>query len=267
MKKVFFLVLFLLIMPLVLGVSTQITIKAPADNNVTINVIKTQDDLLLKMYQVVTSSAGEAAVIHESDFSGSIYLSVMARKNGRLYSYNETSLIYISPSFYSGNAITVDYLRNPEPAPQAAPNATIENTTPAAAEQALVSETPVSSQEETSTSATGSSIIESIPLKTIGRYLAYIIGAIIIFGILALLVIKVAIPYFNNPVRRAEFSDYDSIDLKDKNVGQELQKAEAKLKEVQAEIDKIKNKRNEVKEAELRFQQAKRELERVKGKI
>jgi len=257
MKKIVFLALILLILPLVLGVSTPIAIKAPADLNITINIIKTQDDLVLRTYQVLTNSINEANIIHESDFSGSIYLTVIARQAGRIYPYNETNPLYTSQDFYSGNSITVDYIGTPEPEPIPTIIQEPENIT----------EEPTTQEIAASDVATGSSILETIPFKKIGTYAGWTIGAIIILGLLAFLVLKVAIPYINNPLRKAEFSGYGSVNLNDKTVEKDLRKAEAKLKEAQVEIDRIKNQRNEVKEAEAKFLVAKKELERVKGKI
>ncbi|MCX6749048.1 MAG: hypothetical protein NT076_05590 [Candidatus Pacearchaeota archaeon] len=263
MKKVFLLALILLIVPLVLAVSTPILIKAPSGLNVTINVVKTQDDLPLKTYQVITNSGNEANLIHESDFSGSIYLTIAARQNGKLYSYNETSPIYKSISFYSGNAITIDYIRAPvQPPAPVTPNITEQ---PSQTNDTPVQETITPTSD---TTATGNSVLENIPFKAIGMYAAYIIGGIIIIGILIIFIMKVAVPFIqSNPLKKAEFSGYSSINLKDKNVERDLEKAEIKLKEAQVEIDKIKNKRNEVKDAEAKFLAAKKELERVKGKI
>ncbi len=274
MKKAYLLAIFLLIVPLVLATSTPIAIKAPAGQNITINIVKAENDLPLSTYQVLTDAANEANIIHVSDFNGMIYLTAISRLDGRIYPYNSTNPAYRSANFIAGNAITIDYIQAPvttpavTPAPENISNATAETNaseavTSTAAEPAA---TETATQSPDTTAATGNSILENIPFKTIGIYAIWVVGAIIVLGILILLITKVAIPYFNNPVRKAEFSGYESVDLKDKNVERDLAKAESKLKEAQAEIDRIRNKRTEVKQAELKFEQAKRELERVKGK-
>lgn len=264
MKKVFLLAILLTILPLVLAVSTPILIKAPAGNNVTINVIQTQNDILLKTYQIITNSNNEATMSHESEFSGSIYLTIIARKDGRITSYNESNPLYRSNNFYSGNAITIDYIRAPPIVPTPIPNETASNATQAAKNNsALVPKTDTATQAQ-DTITTGSSVLSTIPLKKIGIYVAYIIVGIIVLGILILFVMRTVIPSFNNPIKKAEFSGYSTTSIKDKAVEKDLTAAEQKLKEAQAEIDRIRNRRNEVKQAEAKFLEAKRELERVK---
>jgi hypothetical protein len=98
------------------------------------------------------------------------------------------------------------------------------------------------------------------PLKKFGLWIVYLIGAIIVLG-LVFFVIKMILPKFKNIGRRQK---EDIRVLPNPKLEKELAQAERKIKEAQETIDNITGRKRKLAEAESRFEQAKRDLDRLK---
>lgn len=268
-KKLFYallLVSLIAIIPAVFAEDTPITVTTYPNHTVTINVL---DPSSGDAYAVLTNKSDESGSVTLTFVSGGrkeIDLYFLIRKDGKIILSQKDSGSYVT-----GNAISFD-LRTPEPAPTPAPtpapvveNTTVaENTSDSAPQEEIIDDSVSVEETQNNASAeakvTGSAI--SSGLKNLSKSIYYIIGGVILAGLVVLLILK------RNSLgslvpKRSSNTYYPSarVELNDK----ELLAAETRIKQVEEQINNMKARNQKKVDAQRKFEEAKRELDKIKS--
>lgn len=256
----------LVVLPLVSADDTVINVQTFAGHTGVINVLDTTTLDALRTFEANATEAGMMSVTFSSG-SRQINISILIRsQEGKIVRKMEYG------PYATGSPLSFDLRTDPnapKPAPVVTPPVVV--TPPAPVVQNVTNKTSVS---KITGSATNNSSSFSFKLPSWNAdYTKYAYYAL--YGIVAIVVIWLLIKFAPGIFSKmrgirapagpviAGKSTADNYRYNTK-MNKELEDAERKIKEAQAEIARIRNRGSRVSEAEKKFEEAKRELERAR---
>lgn len=259
--------LVVLLVPAVLALDTQITVLTPFQTSVDIRVRDIYSLEVLQEFSGNSEGMGQVSTTI-STLEPNINLYIITRKDGKILNQEKNF-----GNFSAGSPITID-LQNPNQLPSSNPpdsstelkNASATETTNQATTEAeeveieVITSTEQTTEPETSekTGITGFATNITNNVKTNSTY--YIIGLIVIAGVIFFFVFrkKIKIKKIKKDIK--EFIPK----LTDEEEEKELEDAELRIKTAQEEITRIKEKKGKLKEAKERLEKDQEELRRLK---
>lgn len=278
-KKIIFLLVLLMVLPIGSALDTQISVKTLSDHKVLIQIFDPVDSHIIESFFKTADIIGETSVVYTSGGEGQIDVGVTIAKDGEEvlyekfedYSLGEDISIRIDFIEISG-----DYDANPEPEPKEnfVENKTVEVT------NASNNETVVEEIDEKPEGAAATGNVVSEGSGGVPKYVYFIVAGLLIASAVVFLVVKrnsmkngggVMMDSRLKPsVKMSSNTGFKPSPISNQAIGlskgAEIQMLEAKIKEFQKEITQLKNddRTKEIKEAEKKLESDKRELERLK---
>ncbi len=254
-------IMVLLLIPSVFATTTTINVVTEPFHDVTLNVLEPTS---LDALQTIEKKADNSGLMTTAYASGHSQLafSVIIRKDGK---------IVVKKSFdkmTTGGSITLD--AKAETTPVVTPPAPVVNTTPAAnpivnnvsnsTNQSNITGNAVSGPESNKTSWTNS--FSSKTLAKIGYYAIGLVVLVILIIIIYWIIGK--IKENRHSIRKPSVPWGHQYNASEGTSDRDLAQAERKIREAQAEIDRIRNKKAQMIDARRRFEEARRDLERFR---
>lgn len=272
-KKLFYVLIIFLIIPLAIAVDTEITVNTGVNQEVTVNVINPVTEDVISTLVGNSSSDGKAVVVFSSDSVMNIDISVVARRDGKIITlkkfagYRTGSPIYLDLLKVEDKNVTLNAtLNNSIQNSSQNTNQTIANLTIQSVNNTNVSEN-ITPEVGVGDGLTGQAVSNSGIFSKLSKTTYYIIIGVVVLVVLVFLALRFGIPILNRQSVTPRIVKFDpKMTKKDKTTltDKELLKSEQKIKEALEEINKIKNKKK-IEEAEKKLEEDKKELEKLKS--
>jgi len=261
---VFLALMFVIVaMQSVSAVETQITIYTYIGHSAMVNILDPSSGDALQSFQTNKTDSGNIVVTYSSG-TRTVDIAIIIRNNEGKIARNQKFTGYTT-----GSPLSFDLRPDPN-AVAPTPVVPVVNVTPVVPVVNITNVTSASNLNLSKTNSSSSWKMPSLSFKWDAKYTKYIyytLGGIVLIVVIFFLVKFMPKIISSMPrvpagpvVGKSTAESYRYNTKTDK----QLADAERKIREAQADIDKIRNKKRIVSEAERKFQEAKRELDRVK---
>ena len=271
------LLIVLLVLPMVVAKSTEINVKTLPYHDVLLVILEpTEQYQLIESINSFSYNEGIAKATHTSE-KNEIGIRIIVKSSDQTvfserfdnYETGKTLYFVLLEDEVSGGYEPFEGINEKDS--ESEENTTEEsNSTALENNNELEGDVEETKEEADSKSVTGQTITENknkkgLSLSDFPKYIYYIIGAVILVGLIGLLVLKSLIsgkpPHIQFLNFKKDKSNVPSFNVS--SMEKELLKAERKLREAQVEINRLKN-RDKIVVAEKKLEEDRKELEKLK---